>query len=141
MSRDGGFIRELTMKRDIKAVELMHLLPQLRDPQSELLLLRFCMGVATMFFGMRTCQPEHLEHATTFFDSGFQGAIEDIVVCGGPFFGDLQWRLASLPIRFGELGLYSALEASSYAFVTCRVQSWVLQDHILRDSGDIGYGS
>jgi len=43
------------------------------------------------------------------------------VVVGGPFFGDLQWRLNSLPIRVlgggGGLGLYSAIDASSYAFV------------------------
>ncbi|GJT27036.1 hypothetical protein Tco_0907311 [Tanacetum coccineum] len=56
----------------------------------------------------------------------------------GPFFGDLQWRLASLPIRFGGLGLYSAKVASSYAFVASRAQSWVLQDHILRDCGICG---
>nr|GEU40921.1 reverse transcriptase domain-containing protein [Tanacetum cinerariifolium] len=55
--------------------------------------------------------------------------------CGGPFFGDLQWRLASLPIRFGGFGLYSAKLVSSYAFVASRAQSWVLQDHILRNSG------
>ncbi|GJS12273.1 hypothetical protein Tco_0369069 [Tanacetum coccineum] len=48
---------------------------------------------------------------------------------------NLQWRLASLPIRFGGLGLYSAKVVSSYDFVALRVQSWVLQDHILRDSG------
>ena len=57
------------------------------------------------------------------------------MVCGGPFFGDIQWRIASLPIRFGGLGLYSAVEATSYAFVASRAQSWVLQEHILRDSG------
>jgi len=51
-----------------------------------------------------------------------------------PFFGDLQWRLASLPIRFGGLGLYSKLEASSYTLVASRAHSWVLQDHMLRDS-------
>ncbi|GJT14286.1 hypothetical protein Tco_0861328 [Tanacetum coccineum] len=48
------------------------------------------------------------------------------------------WRLASLPIRLGGLGLYLAKEASSYAFVASRAQSWVLQDHILRDSGICG---
>ena len=32
VSRNGRFIKELVMKRDVKAVELMHLLPQLRDP-------------------------------------------------------------------------------------------------------------
>ncbi|MCI80108.1 hypothetical protein A2U01_0101379, partial [Trifolium medium] len=31
------------MKRAVRAVKLMHLLPRLRDPQSELILLRSCM--------------------------------------------------------------------------------------------------
>nr|GEW30159.1 putative reverse transcriptase domain-containing protein [Tanacetum cinerariifolium] len=61
-------------------------------------------------------------------------SIENIVVCGGPFFENLQCRLASLPIRFGGLGLYSTKVASSYAFVASRAQSWVLQHHILRNS-------
>ncbi|GJU97540.1 hypothetical protein Tco_1326811 [Tanacetum coccineum] len=79
-----------------------------------------------------------MKDATLFFDKGLRGSIENIVVCRGPFFGDLQWRLASLPIRLGGLGLYSAKVASSYAFVASRAQSWVLQDHILRDSGICG---
>ncbi|GJS63875.1 hypothetical protein Tco_0678439 [Tanacetum coccineum] len=74
-----------------------------------------------------------MEEEALFFDKALRGLIENIVVCGGPFFG-LQWRLASLPIRLGGLGLYSEKEASSYAFVASRAQSWVLQDHILRDS-------
>ncbi|KAJ0545394.1 hypothetical protein HanIR_Chr08g0349381 [Helianthus annuus] len=119
----------------------MRLLPKLGDPQSELLLLRSCMGIVKLFFGLRTCQPVHMEDAALFFDKGLREAIEELVVCGGPFFGDLQWRLASLPIRFGGLGLYSAVEASSYAFVASRAQSWVLQDHILRDSGICGMDS
>nr|GEV73554.1 hypothetical protein [Tanacetum cinerariifolium] len=46
------------------------------------------------------------------------GSIENIVVCGGPFFRDLQWRLSSLPIRFGGLGLYSRKLVSSYSIVS-----------------------
>ncbi|KAJ0925533.1 putative reverse transcriptase domain, exostosin [Helianthus annuus] len=64
-----------------------------------------------------------------------RGALEDIVVCGGAFFGDLQWRLASLPTRFRGLGICTAEDASSYAFVASRAQSWGLQDHILRECG------
>ncbi|GJT40223.1 hypothetical protein Tco_0940088 [Tanacetum coccineum] len=60
------------------------------------------------------------------------------LVCGGPFFGYLLWRLTSLPTRFGGLGLYSAKVVSSYAFVASRAQSWVLQDHILRDNDICG---
>ena len=49
--------------------------------------------------------------------------------------------IASLPLRFGGLGIYSAMEASSFAFVASRAQSWDLQDHILRDSGVVDIGS
>ncbi|PNY13681.1 auxilin-like protein [Trifolium pratense] len=97
VSRDKGFIEGVAMKRVVRAVELIHLLPQLKDAQSELLLLRSC-----------------------------------------PYFGDLQWRVSSLPIRVGGLGLYSTVEAASYAFVASRAQTWILQDHILRDSGIYG---
>jgi hypothetical protein len=75
---------------------------------------------------------------TVLFDKELRAAVENIVVGGGPFFGDLQWRLASLPIKFGGLGLYSAVEATSYAFVASRAQSWILQDHILRNIGVCG---
>ncbi|GJR77865.1 hypothetical protein Tco_0090230 [Tanacetum coccineum] len=57
------------------------------------------MGVAKLLFGLRTCQPMYIGEAVSIFDNGLRRAIEAIVVCGGPFFGDFQWRLASLPIR------------------------------------------
>ncbi|MFS7911951.1 hypothetical protein Hanom_Chr02g00124051 [Helianthus anomalus] len=72
-------------------------LPLLRDPQIELLLLRSCMGVAKLLFGLRE-------------------AIKNIVVCGGSFFGDLQWRIVTLPMRLGGLGLLSARDVAAYAF-------------------------
>ena len=37
--------------------------------------------------------------------------------------------------------MYSVVEVSSYAFVASRVQSLILQDHILRDSGVSGMDS
>jgi hypothetical protein len=117
VSRDIVFIEDLTMKRVVRAVELMHLLPQLKDPQSGLLLLRSCMGIAKLFFGLRTCQPIHMEEVTVLFDKELRAAVEDIVVGGGPFFGDLQLRIAYLPIKCGGLSLYSAVEVASYVFV------------------------
>ncbi|PNY14294.1 auxilin-like protein, partial [Trifolium pratense] len=129
------------MKRAVRDVELMRLLPQLKDPQSELLLLRSCMGIAKLFFGLRTCQPIHMEQATILFDKELRGVVEDIVVGGGPYFGDLQWRVASLHIRVGGLGLYSTVEVALYAFVASRALTWVLQDYILRDGGIYGMDS
>ncbi|XP_021979313.1 uncharacterized protein LOC110875423 [Helianthus annuus] len=96
VSRDAEFISSMALKRANCAVELMRCLKRLRDPQSELLLLRSCMGVAKLLFGLRTCQPYLVGGAVSVFDEGLRGALEDIVVCGGAFFGDLQWRLASL---------------------------------------------
>jgi hypothetical protein len=75
------------------------------------------MGIAKLFFGLRTCQPIYLKETSIQFGKELCGAVEDIVVCGGPFFGDLQWSLASLQIKVGGLGLYSAVEPGSYAFV------------------------
>ncbi|KAF5790327.1 hypothetical protein HanXRQr2_Chr09g0381871 [Helianthus annuus] len=96
------------------------------------------MGVAKLLFGLRTCQPHLMEDAISRLDDGLRKAIEDIVVGGGPFFGDLQWRLASLPMRLGGLGLFSARDVGAYAFVASRAQSWELQDHILRNGGVVG---
>ncbi|MCI50113.1 hypothetical protein A2U01_0071357, partial [Trifolium medium] len=79
VSRDKSFIEGVAMKRTVGAVELMHLLPQLKDPQSELLLPRSCMGIAKLFFGLRTCQPIHMEEASMLFDKELRGAVEDIV--------------------------------------------------------------
>lgn len=99
------------------------------------------MGVAKLLFGLRTCQPLMTDEAILCFDKGLREAIEDIVVCGGPFFGDLQWRLAFLLMRLGGLGLLSARDVRAYAFVASRAQSWKLQDHILRNSGVLGMDS
>ncbi|GKB61712.1 hypothetical protein Tco_0917898 [Tanacetum coccineum] len=71
VSRDKNFISGLAMRRVVHAVDLMSLLPQLHDPRSALLLLRSCMGIFKLFFGLGTCQPVHMEEATLFFDKGF----------------------------------------------------------------------
>jgi hypothetical protein len=42
-----------------------------------------------------------LEETVVLFDKELRVAVENIVVGGGPFFVDLQWRIASLPIKFG----------------------------------------
>ncbi|PWA69272.1 reverse transcriptase domain-containing protein [Artemisia annua] len=89
VSRDANFISRLAIRRAANAVDLMSLLSQLHDPQSEFILLRSCMGIAKLFFGLRICQPVHMEDATLFFDKRLRWSIENILVCGGPFFGDL----------------------------------------------------
>jgi len=48
------------------------------------------MGIAKLFFGLRTCQPIHMEEAAMLFDKELHEAVEDIVVGGGSFCRDLQ---------------------------------------------------
>nr|GFA08648.1 putative reverse transcriptase domain-containing protein [Tanacetum cinerariifolium] len=72
VSRDANFISRLAMRRVANAVDLMGLLPLLHDPHSELLLLRSCMGIAKLFFSLRTYQPVHMEEAALFFNKVFE---------------------------------------------------------------------
>lgn len=88
VSRDDGFIEGFSMKRAVSAIDLIHLLPQLRDPDSDLILLRSCICIAELFFGHKTCQPNHKEKTPIYFDKELQNAVEDIVVGRGPFFRD-----------------------------------------------------
>ncbi|KAM0044098.1 putative exostosin [Helianthus debilis subsp. tardiflorus] len=53
----------------------------------------------------------------------------------GSFFGELQWWIATLPMRLGGFGLLSARDLGAYAFVASRSQSLELQDYILCNSG------
>lgn len=89
-SRDEGFIMDLSMKRVVKNVKLMHIQPKkLRDPLSEFLLLQFFMGIYE-FFILRMCQPNHIKEETIWLDKKSWRDIKDIVVGGGPFFGNNQ---------------------------------------------------
>ncbi|GJZ59585.1 hypothetical protein Tco_0615401 [Tanacetum coccineum] len=107
VSRRQRFYGGVGFERAVNAIDLMGLLSQLHDPQSELLLLRSCM-------------------------------VENIVVCGGHSLETYSGTCFFTDFGFGGLGLYSAKLVSSYAFVASRAQFWVLQDHILRDSGICG---
>jgi hypothetical protein len=47
------------------------------------------MGIAKLVFGLKMCQPIYMEEAVVLFDKELRAVIENIVVEGGPFFGDL----------------------------------------------------
>nr|GEU34447.1 hypothetical protein [Tanacetum cinerariifolium] len=50
-----------------------------------------------------------------------------VVTTSGLRFGDWQWRLATLPIKLGGLGIISAGDISQYTFLTSRLQTSTLR--------------
>lgn len=87
VSRVMSFISMLDLKRAANAIDLMRLLPYLCDP---LKVNSFFYDLdAKFFFGVRTCQPIHMEENTLFFNKQLQWLFDDLVVCKGSFFGDI----------------------------------------------------
>ncbi|RHN52849.1 hypothetical protein MtrunA17_Chr6g0484991 [Medicago truncatula] len=78
-----------------------------------------------------------MEEATMLFDKELGGAVEDIVVGEYPFLGTFNggWLLYLLGL---EVGFVLCSRGLLIGFVASRAQSWVLQDHIVRDIGICG---
>jgi hypothetical protein len=140
VSLDEGFCRDLASKRVAKTIHLIEAINKLNDPQCELLLLRNCAGVSKLSYALRTCSPLHLSEAQAQFDQMLRASLEKIVTASGPGFGDWQWRLATLPIKLGGLGILSAWGIIQYAFLASRMQTNDLQDKILTKTGIATHG-
>jgi hypothetical protein len=67
------------------ALVLHPLIHTIRD-NCKLLLHVWYLDDGTVVGDSRTCQPIYIEEAANLFDKELRGTVEDIVVCGGPFF-------------------------------------------------------
>ncbi|GKA91141.1 hypothetical protein Tco_0813011 [Tanacetum coccineum] len=141
VSVDVDFGSALVMKQVSKTIGLLNAVAKINDPQCELLLIRACAGVSKLYFTMRTCPPRVFKSAQLSFDMAFRSALERIVTDSGQGFGDWQWRIATLPLTFGGLSIYSAGDVLNYAFIASRLQSATLQTKLLRDVGIVAPGS
>ncbi|GKC82101.1 hypothetical protein Tco_1137818 [Tanacetum coccineum] len=119
----------------------MEAIHKLHDPQCELLLLRNCVGVAKPSYALMTCSPVSLLKAQVEFDQALRNSLEKIVTASGPGFGDWQWRLATLPIKLGGLGILPARDIIHYAFLASRLQTSTLQDKIMSKTCIVSHGS
>ena len=108
------FFDTFLAKRIDKVRCLQDLLPDLKDPQIELHLLRSCMGVCKINHLLRTVPSNRVEKQLVRFDYNIRSCLETISLSS---ISDVSWAQATLPIRLGGLGLRSAERSSTAAFI------------------------
>jgi hypothetical protein len=131
LSKSPDFVLDVVMKRVDRCVASAKMMMKLEDPQLCLLLLRACELMPKLMYCWRTTLPLHLGFAAKSLDEFVASTLRDIVVGGGPHFGDFQLSLASLPVAMGGLGVPLPSDVASYAYTASMLSSMPLQNDIL----------
>jgi hypothetical protein len=118
-------------KVEFELVEIQLIEIELGDPQSELLLLRACVGVCRLMHLFKCTPPSLVSRGVQVLDAALHVAMRRIVVGDGSGFGPLQDELAALPLSMGGLGIYRGQDVRPYAFLASALQFRGLQDEIL----------
>ena len=117
-----GFVKEKLEGRVEKVRGVVELLPLLKDPHTEFVLLRSCLSLPQIMFMLRAVNTLDHQEQLAEFDSIIRGALS---------LSDEQWAQASLPAAMGGLGLRSALDHAPTAHASVKVdllnQSLLLQ--------------
>ena len=104
-----------------KAVPLLDNLSLLEDPQTEFILLNYCINFCRMVFFIRTTPSHLIQAATLQYDTLVLRALERMV---GRSIGDPAVSRAVLSIKNGGLGIRSSTAHSTAAYIssfnTCR---------------------
>ena len=81
-----------------KIEELTHLLPNIKDPHSEFVLLRSCFSLPKIVFLLRSTDPTHHQDLWATFDSLIRDSLNNIL---GSAVNAKQWAQAQLPVAMG----------------------------------------
>ena len=111
---DKEFSEKCVEGRVKKIKEVLDRLEVLDDPQSELALVRSCIGFPRFGFTLRSAPPEDIERAVVEFDAMMDDVAEKRfkVVLKGDV--EKQWHL---PIRFGGIGIPKAQDVMTPAYL------------------------
>ena len=130
------FSRDAVEDRVQKIAEIFDHLPGINDAQTEFSLLRSCFSLPKMTYCLHTCDPAHLLPVYKRFDFLQFSTFSQL-------FGhqlDVDAKIQTfLPVKTGGVGLRSAEQHSSAAFIASNIQSRhivnkVLSPHVTRRS-------
>ena len=110
----SSFCREFAEKRVRRVKEVIDRLPELDDPQMELILLRSCIGFPKFGFTLRSAPPEDIEAAAKSFDAMIEKTSEDRFGIQMGKETSMQWHL---PVRMGGVGIPRAQDVSTPAYL------------------------
>jgi hypothetical protein len=132
ISLNPDFFNQLALKRLDKCVQQVEVMHQLHDPQLELMLLRSCLGAPKLQYSLITSPPKSIAHALLTMESFLRNTLCHILANNSSSnFGDFQFLLASLPIKFGGLGISNPVDLSNFTYLASVASSWSLQNNIL----------
>ena len=114
------FVREKVVEKIEKVRQVTELLPHLREPHLEFVLLRSCLSLPKVMFLLRALDTSEHQDLLDTFDSITRGALCRIL--GSPVTDD-QWAQAKLPVAVGGLGLRAAGDHASVAHATSLLSS------------------
>jgi hypothetical protein len=107
------YVREVMESRIQKIKEITGLLPNIKDPHCEFVLLRSCLALPKVMFLLRALDTSPCEDLLEEFDAITRDALSNIL---GPPVTDLQWEQAKLPVPMGGAGLRAALDHAPVAY-------------------------
>ena len=125
---DISFSRDAVEDRIQKIAEIFDRLPAINDAQTEFALLRSCFSLPKLTYCLRTCDPSHLLPSYKQFDSLQFTTFSQVF--GRPLDIDAKIQ-AFLPVKNGGVGLRSAEQHSSAAFIASNIHSRNVVDKIL----------
>ena len=95
------FVKEKIEQKIKKIHELTQLLPNIRDPHSEFVLLRSCLSLPKIIFLLRSTDPTRHQDLWATFDNLIRDTLTHIL---GSAVDAKQWAQAQLPVAMGGLG-------------------------------------
>ena len=128
-----GFVCQ-TLEAKLEKVRLItELLPLLKDPHLEFVLLRSCLSLPKVMFLLRALDTTDHQYSLKSFDSITRGALSRIL--GSPVTDD-QWTQAKLPVAMGGLGLRAAEDHGSVAYATSLLSSHTMVQALFKRGDD-----